>query len=335
MTSRLNHFGLKIILGSMIAIAAIAVTAIALFAHRVEAPGPFLQPRNIIIQPGSSLDSITKTLYRNGVIRQPLLFKLNVRWLDAATQLKAGEYSFAARSSINALVQKLIAGDVLLHAVTIPEGLTTQQVIDRLNADDRLTGSISQPLPEGSLLPETYYIHRGTPRKKLIRRMTTAMTDHLEQAWADRDPDLPFDSPQQALILASIVERETGRSDERQTVAAVFINRLRRNMRLQSDPTVIYAISNGRGTLPRPLSRLDLKTDSPYNTYIIAALPPAPIANPGKSAIDAVLHPDLASPYLYFVADGADGHKFSVTLAQHNKNVRAWRRIRQKQTQQP
>jgi UPF0755 protein len=213
-----------------------------------------------------------------------------------------------------------------MYSVGIPEGLTSEQIINRLRANPELLGSISEMPLEGSMLPDTYRFARGTTRDDMIRRMMAEQKKFLDRIWATRSNDLPFTTREDAIKLASIVEKETGRADERQRVAAVFVNRLKRKMRLDSDPTVIYGVTGGIGPLGRGLTRVELDTVTPYNTYRINGLPPTPIANPGRAALEAVLKPARTGD-LFFVADGTGGHAFAESLRDHNRNVETWRGI--------
>lgn len=216
--------------------------------------------------------------------------------------------------------------------VTLAEGVTSWQVVEELKRADFLTGEVATVPPEGSLAPDSYEVDRGSDRATLIARMTEAQTRILAELWAERAPDLPYDTPEEALIMASIVEKETGVADERPQVASVFINRLDRGMRLQTDPTVIYGITLGQGVLGRGLRQSELRRETPYNTYVIDGLPPTPIANPGRLSIQAALNPDKTD-YVFFVADGTGGHAFAVTLEDHNRNVARWREIERQQGQ--
>lgn len=294
-------------------------------------PGPSEQPTVTYIAPGRGLNGIASSLANAGIIDDPLIFKIGVRVAGIATKLRAGEFEFPARVSPIEAAQVLVRGETVLRRVTLAEGLTTQEMIAELMGVEGLEGLVSAPTPEGSLLPETYYFEYGDSRLKLIDRMRDAMDEALQDAWANREAGLPFDTAEEALILASIVEKETGVAEERARVAGVFVNRLRRGMRLQSDPTVVYGITEGSGPLGRRLTRADLREETPYNTYTISGLPPGPIANPGRASIEAVMNP-LATDELYFVADGTGGHVFSRTLAEHNRAVRAWRKIRDAQS---
>jgi UPF0755 protein len=274
-------------------------------------------------------------LHAEGVIRDALIFKIGVRLTGDGALLKAGEYEFAAHMSGRDVMDKIVRGDVIQRRITIPEGQTSWQVIQRLNAIEDLAGGPLTEIPEeGSLLPETYLYARGMERTKIVADMQAAMKKTIESLWPGRAENLPLQTPEEAIILASIVEKETGVAAERERIAGVFINRLRKGMPLQTDPTVIYAITqgvvkeDGMGPLGRRLLRKDLEeTDSPYNTYKYPGLPPGPIANPGRAAIAATLNPERHD-YLYFVADGTGGHLFARTLEEHNRNVADWRKIR-------
>ncbi len=224
------------------------------------------------------------------------------------------------------MLETLAQGKAVLYRLTIPEGLTSQQVVARLRADENLSGDVTDVPPEGSLLPDTYRFSRGMARSDILERMQADQRRFVAAIWDKRQPGLPIQSIEQALILASIVEKETGRADERERVAAVFVNRLRRKMRLQSDPTIVYGIAGGQGTLGRPITRADIDTRTPYNTYQIDGLPPTPIANPGRATIQATLNPAKTQD-LYFVADGNGGHTFTTTLKEHNEAVQVWRKV--------
>ena len=226
------------------------------------------------------------------------------------------------------MIDTIVQGRAILHALTIPEGLTSQQIVERLRGDDVLAGDIKDVPREGSLLPETYKFQRGDSRDKLLQKMARAQIQSLDEIWKRRSPDLPLASPYDLVTLASLVEKETGKADERPRVAGVFINRLRKHMRLQSDPTIVYGLVGGQGPLGRPLSHADVETSSPYNTYMVDGLPPGPIANPGRAAMEAVANPSRTQE-LYFVADGSGGHVFSDTLDAHNRNVQRLRQSEQ------
>lgn len=292
-------------------------------------PGPLGEDRAVIISPGSGLNAIADTLASHGVISDPWVFLGVSKLYGTEDQLKAGEYLFRAHMSMSEVMETIIAGRSVQHSFTVPEGLTSAQIVDRLNQDPILTGSIATIPPEGALLPETYKFTRGTTRQQMLDRMQRAQEQALEDIWARRNPDIPIDSPEELVVLASIVEKETGKADERTRVAGVFVNRLNKRMRLQSDPTILYGIYGGTAWLrPRTILRSDLQRPNPYNTYQIDGLPPGPIANPGRESLEAVANPSRTED-LYFVADGTGGHVFAVTLDEHNRNVARWREIEQ------
>jgi UPF0755 protein len=293
---------------------------------RYRAPGPLAQPVTLLIAKGSGLEAIGRQLTQAGVIERPLFFTLGATLAGRSKSLKAGEYLFPAALSAEAAVEMLAEGRTVVRRFTLVEGQTVRQVFDALAAEPSLSGPLPGPPEEGRLLPETYHYSWGDGRREMIQRMTRALDDALAQAWAARAPDLPLAEPQQALVLASIVEKETGIASERAKVAGVFVNRLRRGMRLQSDPTVIYGLSAGQGSIERGLTRDDLAQPTPFNTYLIDGLPPRPIANPGRAALLAATRP-AATDALYFVADGGGGHVFARDLAEHNRNVARWRAI--------
>ena len=302
----------------------------ALLYHEVERPGPLEIARTVVIPEGLSSNDISELLEKDGVIasRWPFMigFLAESRLGPKKRMLKHGEYLIKPHASVRDVIDVLAEGKAVQYKVTIPEGLTSQQIVERLKAEQNLTGDIAAVPPEGSLLPETYGIEKGMTRQVLLERMQEKMQQFLAAAWEKRKPGLLLKTPQEAVVFASIVEKETGRPDERDRVAAVFMNRLRKGMRLQSDPTVIYGIVGGQGTLGRPLTRADLDQKSTHNTYQIDGLPPTPICNPGRSAIEATLNP-AATYDLYFVADGTGGHVFSDTLKEHNAAVSNWRKI--------
>lgn len=291
-----------------------------------EAPGPLAGERAVVIPRGAATGAIAARLEEAGVIGTARGFMLAV-WATAdAGPLRAGEFAFPAHASLRTVIATLRSGRTVQRLLTVPEGLTVAQVLALLDRAEGLTGTVAPPPPEGSLLPETWSYSWGDTRDSLIRRMREAMDRALAEAWAERAEDLPLSTPREALILASIIERETGVAEERGRVAGVFINRLRRGMPLQSDPTVIYAVTDGAGALDRPLSRTDLDADHPHNTYRNRGLPPTPIASPGRASILAAVRPE-ATDALYFVADGRGGHVFSRTLEEHNRAVARLRAV--------
>ena len=299
-----------------------------LLGRYMETPGPLAQEQVVELERGSGLAAIALKLEEAGVIGDARIFRLAARLTGRDRRLRAGEYRVPAAISPKALLDLLESGKVVLHALTIPEGLTTTEVLALVAADPVLTGPLPETKPdEGTLLPETYHFPRGTTRTALIEQMQKDMATLLAELWAERQTDLPLDTPEEALTLASIIEKETAVPDEYGLVAGVFVNRLRRGMLLQTDPTVIYALTKGEGPLGRQLLRRDLEVDDPYNTYIHPGLPPGPIANPGRGALRAALAP-AETDYLYFVADGTGGHAFAKSLVEHNRNVAKWRRVR-------
>ena len=296
-----------------------------LYAYRAyDAPGPLPEARAVTV-PRGGLEGIAETLAREGVVDHPLALHLAAFATRGQGALRAGELEFPASASLRQVLAVLRAGRPVQHRLTIPEGLTAAQVALLVDRADALDGGVELP-DEGGILPETYAYERGTPRSTVLARARAAMDRALDRAWAERDPAIPLTTADEALVLASIVERETGKPDERPHVAAVFLNRLRLGMRLQSDPTVAYVSSGGLGGLDRGLLRSELERDDPYNTYRIPGLPPEPIAMPGLASIRAVTQP-APSDDLYFVADGTGGHVFARTLEEHNRNVARWRSV--------
>jgi UPF0755 protein len=287
----------------------------------LEAPGPLQEDKVVNIPARAGKRDISDVLQREGVIDvNPWIFIGSVAALKASSDLKPGEYSFQKNASLRDVIGTIVEGKVVQHAVTIPEGLTSEQIVARLSDNDIFTGSVRELPREGTLLPETYKFPRGTPREQVIQRMQQAQKRALAEIWERRNPDLPVKSPEQLVTLASIVEKETGRADERSRVAAVFVNRLRQKIKLQSDPTIIYGLVGGKGTLGRPIKRSEINQPSPYNTYVIEGLPPGPIANPGRASLEATANPARTRD-LFFVADGTGGHAFTETYDQHQKNV--------------
>ena len=319
----------------MIAVLTVLAAGAAFYFGKVEftEPGPLAQRASVVVTRGSDLETIANQLERQNVISSGFVFSTAARIYKAHSQLKAGEYLFEPGVSMEQVLDDLVSGRSVLLAVTFPEGLTSQQIVDRLNAETELTGEITEVPAEGSLMPDTYKFTRGATRQQIIDQMSRAEDRAVSEIWERRSPDLPLDTPEELVTLASIVEKETGKADERPRVAAVFINRLRRGMRLQSDPTIIYGVFGGAGKpSDRPIRQSDLDKETPYNTYQIKGLPPGPIANPGRAALEAVANPSRTNE-LYFVADGTGGHTFATTLDEHNRNVARWRRIEAAQKQ--
>lgn len=301
------------------------------------APGPLAANTVIVVPKGEGTYEVAGRLEREGVVRDRRLFVahyLSARLMSGSAAdkfgIKAGEYEVKAAASVREVLDTLLDGRIILYRVSVPEGLTSLQIVERLRADQNLSGEISAVPPEGSLLPDTHRVARGTARQELIDRMKADNDRLVAQLWSKRQADLPFRTVQEALIMASIVEKETGRNDERARVAGVFVNRLRKNMRLQSDPTITYGLVGGQGPLGRGLTRSDIDSRTAYNTYQIDGLPPGPICNPGRPALEATLNPAKTQD-LYFVADGTGGHTFTTNLKDHNAAVANWRRIEREQ----
>lgn len=293
-------------------------------------PGPLETQTDLIVAKGLGVEGVAARLAESGVIAHPRVFVVAVGLLGNPRALRAGEYRFPAHVSPRGAMNILMFAKPVLRRLLVPEGLTTHQILDEIAHTDGLEGSPSEAtqhwLVEGSLLPDTYDFSYGESREDVLMRMHNAMAETLDRQWKNRAPGLPLRTPEEALILASIIEKETAKPEERPHIAAVFLNRLRRHMRLQSDPTVIYALTKGEYPLGRPLSHADLAMPSRYNTYMNDGLPPGPIDNPGKASIIAALHPALSND-LYFVADGTGGHVFTHTLVDHNRNAAKWRKL--------
>ena len=285
--------------------------------------GPLLNVTNVVVPKGASLKTVAEELSRAGVIDKPWLFRIMARINGLAKHLKAGEYQFMPGISLQAAMDKIARGEVFFRRITIPEGLTSGQIMYLIANYPDLEGEIDLDVKEGELLPETYSFELGASRNSIILQARAAMQKALEEVWASRDSSLPLKDVNELLTLASIIEKETGVPEERPLVASVFLNRLKKGMRLQTDPTVIYQITEGETSFGRSLKRADLKIDSPYNTYLNYGLPPGPICNPGREALMAAARPQQ-SDYLYFVADGKGGHRFARSLNEHNRNVKAW-----------
>src|SRR5437868_7408073 len=307
---------------TLLLIAMIGAGGVYYYGRQVlEAPGPLKEDKIVNIPQRAGKRDIAETLNREGVTDvNPWVFIASVAALKASSDLKPGEYSFQKNASLRDVIATIVEGKVVQHAVTIPEGLTSEQIVARLVDNDIFAGSVREMPREGTLLPETYKFPRGTTREQVIARMQQAHKRALAEIWERRTPDLPIKTPEQLVTLASIVEKETGKSDERSRVASVFINRLRQKIKLQSDPTIIYGLVGGRGTLGRPIKRSEIQQPSPYNTYVVDGLPPGPIANPGRASLEAAANPARTRD-LYFVADGSGGHAFTETDDQHQKNV--------------
>jgi UPF0755 protein len=301
--------------------------AVVLGKSRFEAPGPLQADKVVTIPPRSGMMEIADLLKREGVVdAHPLIFIGGVFALKARSDLKAGEYLFPKHASMKDVVETIVEGKVVQHQITVPEGLTSEQIVARLLENDILSGNIKDVPREGSLLPDSYHFNRGFTREQLIQRMRQAQERLVREVWDRRNPDLPLKTPEQLVILASIIEKETGKAEERTRIAAVLTNRLKQKMKLQSDPTIIYGLAFGKGGLGHPLTKSEIAQPTPYNTYIIDGLPPGSIANPGRASIEAAANP-ARTKELYFVADGTGGHAFAESYDQHMKNVARLRAI--------
>jgi UPF0755 protein len=313
--------------GAMGVLAAAAGVGVALALLLYFGPGPALphgHPATIVLRNGAGLQEIASDLKRAGVVGSDAVFIAAAEVTGAAHRLKAGEYAFPSRASLAQIIDEIVSGRVVRHFITIPEGATSQAVMETLMRADFLTGVAPSP-PEGAVLPETYEARRGDDRAAVLQRMMNARDRLLASLWAHRRADLPYRTPEDAVTLASIVEKETAKPEERPRIAAVFLNRLRANMRLESDPTVIYGLTGGR-PLGHGLKVSELASLTPYNTYQVAGLPPTPICNPGRASLAAALDPPPTGD-LYFVANGTGGHAFAATLQDHLANVARWRSI--------
>ena len=303
----------------------------ALGKQRFEAPGPLAQDKIVNIPRAYGVRDIADLLQREGVIDQPLVFVGAALVLKArGEELKFGEYQFARQATLRDVVDTIVEGKVVQHLLPIPEGLTSEQIVQRLLEVEALSGNIKEIPREGTLLPEGYRFTRGMAREQLIQRMQESQRRVLREIWDRRMQDLPVRTPEQLVVLASIIEKETGRPEERTRVASVFVNRLKQRMKLQSDPTIIYGLVGGRGTLGRPIMRSDIDQPTPYNTYVIEGLPPGPIANPGRASLEAAANP-ARTKELFFVADGTGGHVFAENYDAHQRNVARLRVIEKEQ----
>lgn len=306
--------------------------------QKFEEPGPLSEEAMVVISSGSGLSGITDRLAGKGVINDSMfdewVFNLGIRFYKNATALKAGEYAFAPGVSMHEIMTDLVEGNAVTHSVTVPEGWTTAQIIERVRAHPILEGEITEVPAEGDLLPETYTFARGTSRQEVLNQMKQAQQRLLAEVWERRTDELPVNSPEELVILASIVEKETALADERSRVAGVFVNRLNKNMRLQSDPTILYGLYGGEAWLKdrSAIKQSEIDAKNEYNTYQIDGLPPGPIGNPGRAAMEAVANPSRTQD-LFFVADGTGGHAFAETYEQHQENVRKWRQVERQRRQ--
>jgi UPF0755 protein len=309
--------------------ACVLLALLYFFKVQFDQPGPLPASTVVVIPKGEGVSGIAERLERDEVITDRGLFVTSIiyfMYLRGAGALKAGEYEFKKAASMRQVLDTLVEGKSIAHKITLAEGLTSQQIVERIQANPELKGTISDIPAEGTLLPDTYRFQIGDSRHDIIERMQVAQQKFLAKVWEARDPDIVVQTPEEAVILASIVEKETSRADERPLISSVFQNRLRKKMRLQSDPTIIYGLVGGKGVLDHPIQQEELERETAYNTYKINGLPPTPIANPGRAAIEAVLKPAKTKD-LYFVADGTGGHAFAPSLDEHNKNVAQWRQI--------
>lgn len=315
---------------ALVAMLTIGGSGVVLYSQ-FERDGPLTETRTVVVPKGKGRIQIAEALEEQGVIANRWTFVAGHLFQSLFGQkrnldLKAGEYEVKQGASMRQVLETLTEGKSIQYKVAVPEGLTSQQIVERLKAESNLTGEISSMPAEGTLMPDTYLISKGMGRQELIDRMQTEMKAFAAAAWEKRQQDLPLRTLEEAITFASIVEKETGKPDERERVSAVFHNRLKKGMRLQSDPTIIYGIVGGQGSLGRGITKPDIDTKTAYNTYQINGLPPGPICNPGRAAIAAALNPAATSD-LYFVADGTGGHAFSETLKEHNSAVQKWREV--------
>lgn len=316
----------RIAAGLLLGLVIAGVTGAKWWDREILKPGPLPTSRTVLLPRGAGLGEIADRLEDARIVADRRIFKLAAWTLGQGRALKAGEYAVPAHASLRDVVHLLSSGRVVVRKVTIPEGLTVRQTLAILADAEGMEGTVAaEAIKEGELLPATYNYVWGDERGRMVVRMRAAMSELVERLWRDRQPGLPLATSAEAVTLASIVEKETGRTDERARIAGVFFNRLKAGMKLQSDPTVAYAAAEGRD-LGRPLTRADLRQPHPYNTYMIEGLPPGPIASPGRAALEAVMKP-AATDALYFVADGSGGHAFARTLDEHNRNVARWRRL--------
>jgi UPF0755 protein len=312
----------------LILLAVVIGIALVVGKQRFEARGPLQEDKIVNIPRGLGIRDIADLLAREGVIEQPWTFIGGVVARKAREDLKFGEYQFPKQASLNDVLETIVEGKVVQHQLTFAEGLTSEQIVQRLQENEILTGDIRQIPPEGTMLPESYRFTRGISRDQMVVRMQQAQRRALQEIWEHRSADLPLKTPEQLVTLASIVEKETGKPEERSRVAAIFVNRLKQKMKLQSDPTIIYGLVGGKGALGRPIQRNEITQPTPYNTYVIDGLPPGPIANPGRASLEATANP-ARTKELFFVADGTGGHAFAESLDQHNKNVARLRALEQ------
>jgi len=295
--------------------------------------GPLDAPKRVVIPRGAGPATMARVLKEEGVLNYSGLFRVALMVDPSPKPIKAGEYEVPAHASMQAVVELLQSGKVVQRRLTVPEGMTTAEVLDLVRKTDTLTGEITMDVKEGDLLPETYFYSRNDTRDGLLLRMKEAMDKAVDEAWRKRVAGLPLLNRRDVVILASMIEKETAIPAERPRIAAVFVNRLRIKMRLESDPTTIYGLTGGKGTLGHDLTRADLQSASGYNTYVVPALPQGPICNPGRASLMAATNPAPRDRALYFVADGQGGHTFANNVYEHNRNVARWKES-QKQKQE-
>jgi UPF0755 protein len=340
--SRVAHSQVLTLLSGLVTLVTLVLTLAWAASNQIRndyfAPGPLTEIRTVVVPKNAGTADIYDLLVKNGVVRdEPFLmwnaFQIGKTLFSGATVLKAGEWEFQPGMSMADIVRHLDSGRPVVHRITFPEGWSSEQIVARLNADPLLTGKVAAVPDEGTVLPNTYQYALGDTRAKVVDEMRKAQERELKAIWDKRQEGLPLATMRDLVILASIVEKETGKPEERARVAAVFINRLKRNMKLQTDPTIIYGLYKGAAwTEPRTLTKSEMAAANPYNTYVINGLPPGPIANPGRAALEAAANP-LKTDELYFVADGTGGHAFAATLAEHNKNVAALRALEAQRNQ--
>lgn len=331
----MRRFAVRLLIAAVLVAAAAGSGGVLWAWDTFHAAGPLKAPVTVIISKGAGVQAIAETLNAAGIIDNRRLFVLGARYTEMARRMRAGEFAFVPGMSMREVAGHLVSGKTVKRRLTVPEGLLSHEIVALVEQADGLTGKIDATGPDGAYLPETYFFSHGDSRASVLARMESAMDDAVAAAWAGRGEKIAIKSPREALILASIIEKETGVAAERARVSAVFHNRLRRGMRMQSDPTAAYAATGGGVSIGRLLTRADLEAESPYNTYRHSGLPPGAIANPGRAALDAAVRP-LETNELYFVADGEGGHAFAKTLREHNRNVARWRRLqRQRSRQQP
>ena len=304
----------------------ISISSLQLYYDKA---GPSNQDKLLVVSKGQSVSSIAINLKNLNLIENRVIFMIAVRLNGLHDKIKFGEYMIPRASSIREIIDKLVSGVSAQYRITIPEGLSTSSVIDLINKDMRIKGQLIKTADEGALAPNTYSFDITTNKEDLFLKMKSEQNRILNLAWNKRASDLPLKSAYELLILASIVEKEAGDEQDKRKVASVFLNRLKKKMRLQSDPTVVFSLTKGKDILNRELTKSDLKIKSPFNTYKIDGLPPSPICNPSKSSIYAVANP-IETDFLYFVANGEGGHNFSKNLKQHNSFVKEFRTLKKK-----